>query len=106
MFVPCKNIPTYTVEKREWSTTSFENQKEFGDFLFKTCFKEPGEYRIDESSLLDDNGWNSLSRKFTETGRYTDYAPGTPEYNQFWDSEELKCRLGIIFKYHNKTIIS
>lgn len=103
MIVPCKNIPTYTVEKREWSTTSFENQKEFGDFLFKTCFKEPGEYRIDESSLLDDNGWNSLSRKFTETGRYTDYAPGTPEYNQFWDSEELKCRLGIIFKYHNKT---
>ena len=49
MKVPCKNIPTYDCNIDKWTTTSFENQKEFGDFLMKECFKEPGEYDFDET---------------------------------------------------------
>lgn len=99
MFVPCKNIPTYTYETNTWSTTSFENQKEFGDFLFNTCFKEPGEYLLDEST----KDFDKEGRTFTENGRYTEYSFGTTEYNNYWDTEKLKCRLGVIWKHKEKT---
>ena len=99
MFIPCKNIPTYTYETNTWSTTSFENQKEFGDFLFSTCFKEPGEYLLDEST----KDFDKEGRTFTENGRYTEYSFGTAEYNDYWDTEKLKCRLGVIWKHKEKT---
>lgn len=99
MKVPCKNIPTYIADTDSWTTTSFENQKEFGDFLFNTCFKEPGEYNLDEHTLK----WNDAGNTFTNTGVYTNYARNTPEYNKFWDDEELKCRLGVIWKSGKNT---
>lgn len=99
MRIPHKNIPTYDANLKEWSTTSFENQKEFGEFLYKECFKEPGEYELDESTL----DFNSASKFFSQNGTYTLYSRGTPEYNKFWDEEEMKCRLGVIWKHNNKT---
>jgi len=99
MFVPCKKIPTYTYETDTWSTTSFDNQKEFGDFLFSTCFKEPGEYFLDIST----KDFDKQGREFTEKGSYTDYSFGTTEYNNYWDEEKLKCRLGVIWKHKEKT---
>ena len=99
MKVPCKNIPTYIADTDSWTTTSFENQKEFGDFLFNTCFKEPGEYDLDSSTLK----WNDAANFFTNTGAYTHYARNTPEYNKFWDDEELKCRVGVIWKSGKNT---
>ncbi len=94
MKVPCKNIPTYDYDKKEWSTTSFNDQLEFGDFLMKNCFKDCGEYKFDERILK----WNEAGRKWFDDKRYSDYAQGTPEYNNFWDQEELKSRLGVIWK--------
>lgn len=99
MKVPCNNIPTYDAITDEWSTTSFENQKEFATFLLDVCFKEPGEYELDESTI----DFQKAGRTFYETGSYTLYARNTPEYNDFWDSEEMKCRLGVIWKNGNKT---
>lgn len=94
MKVSCKNIPTYDYDKDEWSTTSFEDQLEFGNFLKENCFKEPGEYKFDERVFK----WNEAARTFTENKRYIDYAEGTKEYYDFWDNEELKSRLGVIWK--------
>lgn len=94
MKVPCKNIPTYDYDLKEWSTTSFDDQLEFGKYLELNCYKEPGEYKFDERVKK----WSEISSNFTKNGRYTDYAKGTPEYNDFWDQEELKSRLGVIWK--------
>lgn len=94
MKVSCKNIPTYDYDTKEWSTTSFPNQLALGNFLEEKCFKEPGEYKFDERVFE----WNIPAKTWTEKGRYTDYARGTFEYNEYWDNEELKCRLGVIWK--------
>lgn len=94
MKVPCKDIPTYDYSTKKWSTTSFEDQTAFGLFLKEHCFREPGQYKFDERVFK----WNEQSRRFDEKGSYTDYAPGTPEYDEYWDTEELKSRLGVIWK--------
>lgn len=98
MKVPIKNIPTYNADKKEWSTTSFDTQKDFANFILKTCFKEPGEYEFDEST----KGWNTLAKTFSKEGLYTTHAEGCTDYWKFWDDEELKCRLGIIWKSGEK----
>lgn len=98
MKIPIKNIPTFDANKNEWSTTSFNSQKEFADFLLKDCFKEPGEYAFDEST----RGWNKLAQTFDKEKLYTHAPEGSVDYWKFWDNEELKCRLGIIWKHNNK----
>ena len=98
MIVPCKNIPTYNHDTKEWNKTSFNNQLEFAEFLLKECFKEPGEYAFDKNVFE----WNNPAKKWLADGKYTDYSETTPEYNEFWDNEELKSRLGVIWKSDNK----
>lgn len=99
MKIPCKKIPTYDATLKQWSETSFNEQQEFGDFLRNVCFKEPGEYELDESC----KDFTLANRHFLEHGVYTLYSRGTSEYNDFWDFEEKKCRLGVIWKNNNKT---
>lgn len=99
MKVPIKNIPTYNADKKEWSTTSFETQKEFGDYLLNNCFKEPGEYDFDEST----KDWNKLAKTFEKEKQYIPHAEGSTDYWKFWDEEELKCRLGVLWKSNGKT---
>lgn len=98
MKVSCKNIPTYDYDTQEWSTTSFEDQLAFGDFLLKNCFKEPGEYSFDSRI----HKWNEHAKFFNENKCYTKYGVGTKEYYDYWDNEELKCRLGVIWKSKDK----
>lgn len=93
MRVPIKNIPTYNADRKEWSVTSFDNQKEFGDFLLANCFKEPGEYGFDEST----KGWNRMAQVFDKEKIYTPHAEGSTDYWKFWDTEELKSRLGVLW---------
>lgn len=99
MKIPIKNIPTFDANKNEWSTTSFKTQKEFADFLLKDCFKEPGEYGFDKTTKK----WNELAQIFDKEKAYTQLPEGSSDYWKFWDSEELKSRLGIIWKSGNKT---
>jgi len=98
MKIPIKNIPTYDADLDQWSTTSFSTQREFGDFLLNECFKEPGEYGFDEST----KAWNKLAQIFDSEKIYTPHAEGSTDYWKFWDEEELKCRLGIIWKNGEK----
>lgn len=100
MKVPCKNIPTYNFSKKQWTTTSFENQYEFGDFLEKECFKEPGEYKFHKELVRD--LWCEKATIFKQNNYYTEYSIGTNEYNDFWDGEELKCRLGVLWFYDDR----
>jgi len=99
MKVPCKNIPTYDANTKTWSKTSFKTQKEFVEFLLQHCFKEPGEYGFDKSTF----GWNEAAKEFAKNKQYTEYAETTPEYIDFWDSEKLKSRLGVLWKHDSKT---
>lgn len=104
MKVPCKNIPVFDSKTRQWSTKSFEDQYELGKFIEEKCFKEPGEYQF-ESFI---NEWNKLATLFTnekeanEEGSYCNYAVGSKEWEDFWDFEELKCRLGVFWKYKDR----
>lgn len=98
MKIPIKNIPTYDANKKEWSKTSFNSQKEFASFLIKDCFKEPGEYKFDAST----KEWNKLARLFDSEKVYTYLPEGSTDYWKFWDDEEMKSRLGIIWKNDGK----
>lgn len=98
MKIPIKNIPTYDANKKEWTTTSFNKQKDFADYLLENCFKEPGEYEFDEST----KDWNKLAKIFEKEKLYTPYAEGSADYWKFWDNEELKCRLGVFWKNNGK----
>lgn len=93
MRVPCKNIPTYNVQKKEWTTTSFKDQKEFGKFLLEYCFKEPGEYNFPDSV----NDWNIQARNWEKDRTYTNLIKNSMEYFKHWDDEVLKSRLGVIW---------
>ena len=99
MKVPIKNIPTYDANKEQWLTTSFNSQAEFATYLMKECFKEPGEYAFDEST----KGWNKLAKTFEIDKVYTHLPEGSNDYWKFWDEEELKCRLGVLWKHDGKT---
>jgi len=92
MKIPIKNIPFCNIDTNAWSTKSFNNQKEFADFLVENCFKEPGEYFFHRSFTVD-GGWVESANNFNNKGRYIDYSEDTEEYWDFWDNEELKCRL-------------
>jgi len=96
--VPIKNIPTFDANKKEWEITSFNSQKEFANFLLENCFKEPGKYAFDESTL----DWNRLAKIFEKDKIYTSVAEGSTDYWKFWDEEELKCRLGVLWKHNGK----
>lgn len=98
MKVPCKNIPTFNVETKEWNKTSFANQKEFGNFLLENCFMEPGEYQFDESIKY----FNEVAAYYEEHKFYCIYPEGKEEYYKFWDGEKLKCRLGVLYINGNK----
>lgn len=101
MKIPIKNIPFCNIDTNAWSTKSFNNQKEFADFLVENCFKEPGEYFFHRSFTVD-GGWVESANNFNNKGRYIDYSEDTEEYWDFWDNEELKCRLGVIWLYEDR----
>lgn len=98
MKVPCKNIPTYLADEDRWVTTSFETQKQFGEFLMAHCFKEPGEYQFDESTKK----WSVHAQFFQKNGFYTDFPENTKDYIDFWETEKMKSRLGVIWKSGDK----
>ena len=94
MYVYHKDIPFYDADKDIWSTKSFDTQKDFTDYIFINCFRELGDYGFDKTTKK----WNELSTKWTRDGKYTDHPIGSATYNQFWQDEEDKLRLGIIWK--------
>jgi len=86
-------IPTYKDEK--WSYTSFKEEEDFKMFVI-SLFKEPGQYRFDESSM----NFNKQARFFNENNYYCNKPFRSKDYTAYWDDEKEKCRKGVI--YHNR----
>jgi hypothetical protein len=91
-----KVIPTY--DNGEWTTTTFENDQEWLDFLLP-LFKEPGQYNFDETSYL----FNEQARIFNDQGFYCNKPFRSKDFIKYWDQEKDKCRKGVIFKNKGNT---
>lgn len=86
-----KEVPTY--DNGQWGITVFSTREEFRDYLL-TLFKEPGEYRFDESSRM----FNLEGRRFQQQGYYCAAPVKTKDFINYWDDQKNKCRNGIIVK--------
>ncbi len=88
-------VPTW--ENGTWTTTSFETRDDFREFVH-TCFKEPGKYEFDETSLL----FNQQARNFNKNGLYCTAPFKSRDFINYWDDQKTKCRKGAIFKNNGK----
>jgi len=91
-----QDIPTW--DNGVWIKTSFESREDFAGFI-KGIFKEPGEYKFDETSKL----FNAEATKFNTQGFYCDSPFKSKDFINYWDSEKLKCRKGVIYKSKKDT---
>ena len=91
-----KIIPTY--DNGEWTTTTFENDQEWLDFLLP-LFKEPGEYNFDETAFI----FNEQARIFNDQGFYCNKPFRSKDFVKYWDDQKDKCRKGVIFKNNGNT---
>ena len=85
-----KNIPTYSTETREWTTTSFETRSQFMEYV-DSLWKLPGEYNLKNTHF-----WRESAIKFQKDKRYCDYDVKTDEAKMFWAFEKKKIGQGII----------
>jgi len=84
-------IPTY--EKGVWTTTEFENDLDFREYL-ELIFKEPGLYNFDETALL----FNEQARVFNDEGFYCNKPFRSKDFTAYWEDQKNKCRQGVIYK--------
>jgi len=91
-----KAIPTY--DNGEWTTTTFETDQEWLDFLLP-LFKEPGLYDFDETAYL----FNEQAEIFNSQGFYCNSPFRSKDFIKYWDDQKDKCRKGVIYKNKDKT---
>jgi len=91
-----KVIPTY--DNGEWTTTTFETDQEWLDFLLP-LFKEPGLYDFDETAYL----FNEQAEIFNSQGFYCNSPFRSKDFIKYWDDQKDKCRKGVIYKNKDKT---
>ena len=89
-------VPTY--ENGVWTTTEFLTREDFRDFLL-SLFKEPGEYKFDETTLI----FNTEARKFQKQGYYCHAPHKSKDFIAYWDDQKNKCRNGIIVRSGDNT---
>lgn len=87
-----KIVPTYNADTKTWTDTEFLERDDFKIFVLG-LFKEPGEYKFDESSEM----FNSEARKFKKTNHFFSGVPKSRDYKKYWDDQKRKCREGVIF---------
>lgn len=90
-----KQVPTWD---GSWTTTEFETKEEFILFL-KPLFKEPGQYKFDQTSQL----FNEQAQLFDQNKLYCLAPEGTKDFLKYWDNQKDKCRNGVIFKSGSET---
>ena len=88
-------VPTY--DNGEWSTTEFESDEDFHEFLFD-LFKEPGKYEFDNTSLI----FNAEARRFNKEGLYCSSPFRSKDFMKYWDDQKNKCRQGVIYKNNQR----
>ncbi len=86
-----QDIPTW--DNGVWTTTDFNSREDFSVFL-RDLFKQPGEYKLDKTSLE----FNKEARSFKDTGVYCTSAFKSKDFIKYWDGEKKKCRKGVIYK--------
>lgn len=90
-------IPTW--KNGKWvERTTFQTREDFISFV-ESCFKVPGEYQLDKTSLL----FNEQGRLFNKNKTYCTAPRGSKLYKAYWDDERRKCRRGVIFINKDKT---
>jgi len=92
-----QDIPTY--DNGEWTTTSFESREDFSKFI-KELFKEPGEYRFNETT---NQIFISESTKFKKDRVYCTAPFKSRDFITYWDDQKVKCRKGLIVKDNGDT---
>lgn len=88
-------IPTY--DNGEWTTTTFELDQEWLDFLLP-LFKEPGDYNFDETAFI----FNEQARAFNKDGVYCAAPFRSKDFIKYWNDQKDRCRKGVIFKKNDK----
>jgi hypothetical protein len=90
-------VPTW--ENGEWvEDTAFATRDDFRIFV-KSCFKEPGKYEFDETSLM----FNEQAKVYNQQKFYCAAPIRSKDFIKYWDFEKKKCRYGAIFKNNGKT---
>lgn len=93
--MPFIEVPTW--DNGKWTTTVFDTKEEYREFV-KSCFKEPGKYEFDETSLL----FNAEATKFNETGVYCTFPNRSKDYVNYWDTHKERAKKGVIFRKGGK----
>lgn len=93
MIVNHIDIPTYDCSTKEWTTTSFDSQKEFAAYI-DTLWSDECDYKFDENSRV----FNERASNFEKNGHYTDLPLHSSERKEFWRKEGEKCVKGVIVK--------
>ncbi len=91
---PLIEIPLW--QNGEWSTRVYHQREQYVNFV-KSCFKRPGQYNFNETSLL----FNEQSRNWERDGVYCLHTTGGKDFKRYWEVEKTKCRKGVIFKDGN-----
>lgn len=97
------NAPTYNLDTKEWSHTSFDSRKDTVVFI-KNKFKYPGKYGLKYS----DGVWNEQAKIFQQNekiagrgkGHYPKYVRNSADFKKHWNAEKEKCKFDgfIIYK--------
>ena len=85
-----KTVPTYT--NGEWSTTDFETEKSFIDYIL-SIFKEPGDYGFTDIAYI----FNSEAKAFNKQGFYCNAPFRSKDFTNYWEDQKNKCRVGVIY---------
>jgi hypothetical protein len=85
-----KTVPTYT--NGEWSTTDFETEKLFIDYIL-SIFKEPGDYGFTDIAYI----FNSEAKAFNKQGFYCNAPFRSKDFTAYWEDQKNKCRVGVIY---------
>lgn len=86
-------IPTYLGETKEWTHTTFYSDEEYRIFI-ESCFKEPGQYNFDETSLI----FNEQATNYRENKYYCSAPSKSKDYRKYWDDHKERCRKGVIVR--------
>jgi hypothetical protein len=90
--MPYTTIPTYNLDKDEWSETTFDTGLDLYNYLF-SIFKVPGKYDFDETSFE----FNRQGRIWNRDKVYCVAPFRSKDFMTYWDFEKLKCTKGVIY---------
>lgn len=91
--VTTDSLLTHTLDTstNKWGTIRFDSNKAKADWLLD-FMPLPGEYGFDKRVL----NFNAVSKRFDKDGVYTDFAPETSDFRDFWELEKSKCYGGVL----------